>query len=282
MNFFNFDLKKILITAVLIAIPLLSVNMQQSSKEQPWILRPFYFLAGITQDSYATFSSGVRGTTDLYLNLIDIKKDNRKLNQELAELKAQLGALTELKLENERLAQLLDFKQKTNMNLLAARIIGRDLLTDYQTVTIDRGETQGIKRGMGVITISGVVGYVIEILPRTSKILLITDRYAVVDGLVQRSRARGIIQGYSDNCTLSFLKRSDDVKVGDLIVTSGLGNDFPKGFPIGMVTDVQIDQYGLGQEAILQPVVNASNLEEVFVILNTNNLDFEAIASKEK
>ncbi|MCB0350660.1 MAG: rod shape-determining protein MreC, partial [Bdellovibrionales bacterium] len=202
-------------------------------------------------------------------------KDNINLSQELAKLKAQLGELTELKLENERLGQLLDFKQKNDMSLKPARVIGRDLLTDYETITIDRGSRHGVKKGMGAVTISGVVGYIIESEENTSKILLITDRYAVVDGVVQRSRARGIVQGYSkDSCTLTFLKRSDDVMVGDIIVTSGIDNYFPKGFPIGSVTKVVQDQYGLGQEVTLQPVVSNFNLEEVFVVLNANNQDF--------
>ncbi|MEQ1665971.1 MAG: rod shape-determining protein MreC [Bdellovibrionales bacterium] len=282
MNFFNFDLKKIIIIALLVAIPLLSINMQQRAKDQPWILSPFYYLAGKTQSAYASFSSGVRSTTGLYLNLIDIKKDNARLSKELAEYKAQLGSMTELKLENQRLGGLLDFKQKSNMNLLATRIIGRDLLVDYNTVTIDRGALHGVKKGMGTLTISGVVGYIIEVEEQTSKILLITDRYAVVDGIVQRSRANGIVQGHTDTCALSFLKRSDDVQVGDVVVTSGIDNYFPKGFPIGTVTSVVKDQYGLGQEASMQPVVNAANLEEVFIVLNANNVDFEANKEESK
>ena len=280
MNFFNFDLKKIFTIAALIAVPMLTISLQQHSQEQPWIFRPFYFLAGLTQNTYASFSSGVRGTTGMYLNLIDIKKDNIRLSEELAELKAQLGAMTELKLENERLSHLLDFKQKTNMTLLAARIIGRDLLTDYNTVTINKGEENGIKKWMGTLTISGVVGYIIEVEKTTSKILLITDRYAVVDGLVQRSRARGIVQGHGDTCTLSFLKRSDDVQEGDVVVTSGLDNYFPKGFPIGKVVSVVKDQYGLGQEAAIQPSVNSANLEEIFVVINSKSVDFEAPAEQ--
>lgn len=282
MNFFNFDLKKILMIAALIAIPLFSVNMQQKSKNGPWIFEPFFFLADSTQNTYAAFSYGVRSTTDLYLNLIHIKIDNRKLNQDLAELKAQLGALTELKLENERLNQLLKFKQKSSMKLLAARVIGRDLLTDYDTITIDRGTIHGVKKGMGSIMIDGVVGYVVEVEPRTAKILLITDRYAVVDGIVQRSRARGIVEGNSKGCTLTFLKRSDDVQMGDMIVTSGLDNYFPKGFPIGTVTNVHKDQYGLKQDVGIQPIVNPSNIEEIFVVLNANNQDFESLTAQDK
>ena len=280
LNFFNFDLKRLLIITTLVALPLLSVNLQQRSKNQPWILIPFYYAAGISQNTYATFSSGVRSTTDLYMNLINIKKNNRQLNHELAELKAQLGELTELKLENERLGRLLDFKQRTYMNLLASRIVGKDLLSDYETVTIDRGSRHGVKKGMGTLTINGVVGYITDVEPNTSKILLISDRYAVIDGVVQRSRARGIVQGLtSDSLTLTFLKRDDDVKINDVIVTSGIDNYFPKGFPIGTVTKVVEKPYGLGQEVTLQPSVNASNLEEIFVVLNTNNQNLEAVST---
>lgn len=278
MNFFNFDLKKIFVLAILVSIPLFSVNMQQQNPNRPWILEPFYFLAAFTQNSYAGLSSGVRETTRSYLNLVETNKKNHQLDKELAELRAQLGALTELKLENERLNKLLDFKQKANMNLMAARVIGRDLLTEYDTVTIDRGEDNGVKKGMGVITIAGVVGYAIEVEAKISKILLLTDRYAVIDGIVQRSRARGIVQGQSkDSCALTFLKRTDDIKDGDRVVTSGIDNYFPKGFPIGEVSSVKKDEYGLGQDVVIQPIVSAANLEEVFVILNANNQDFERV-----
>jgi rod shape-determining protein MreC len=276
LNFFNFDLKKIFVLAILVAIPLFSVNMQQKSKDKPWILLPFYHVTGVSQNLYATFSAGVRSTTDLYINLVDIKKNNRVLNQELTELKAQLGALTELSLENQRLSQLLDFKQRGKMDLLAARIIGRDALSDYDTITIDRGTTHGVKKGMGTITISGVVGYISSVENNSAKILLLTDRYSVIDGVVQRSRARGMVQGVSkEKCSLTFLKRTDDVLVGDIVVTSGLDNYFPKGFPIGTVTDVAKEKYGLGQEVKLQPIVTAPNIEEVFVVIKSNNQDFE-------
>ena len=282
MNFFNFELKKIIIIAVLVSIPLFSVNMQQKSGDRPWILEPFYFASSAIQNSYASFSSGVRSTTDLYLNLIDIKKENRVLSNEIAELKAQLGALTELKLENERLNRLLDFKQKSNMQLLTAKIIGRDLLVDSQSATIDRGEDHGVKKGMGVITVSGVVGYVIEVEKQTSKILILTDLYSVIDSIVQRSRARGIVQGLGRNtCSLSFLKRSDDVVEGDVIVTSGLDNYFPKGFPVGTVTKVEKDDYGLSQDITLQPIVNSANIEEVFVVINAKNQDLENLSMGE-
>lgn len=277
MNIFNFDLKKVLIIAVLLAIPLFSINMQQASKNEPWILVPFYFLSGQSQDLFSSFSSGVRSTTSLYLDLINIKKENIGLKDELSQLKAQLSATTELQLENNRLTQLLDFKQKTNMDLLAARIIGRDLFPGYNTVTINRGSNHGVTKNMATITVSGVVGYTIHVEASTSQVLLLTDRYAVVDALVQNSRARGLIQGHQrDSCQLHHLKRTDAVEVGDLVVTSGLDNTFPKGFPVGHVTSVEQDRYGLRQIVIVEPVVNPSTLEEVFVVLNAKSDEVDA------
>jgi rod shape-determining protein MreC len=280
MNFFNFDIRKIFVLGLLLSIPIFSITMQQNSKDEPWIFKPFFFMSGITQNTFSSLTGGVRSTTDLYLNLIDIKTQNRELNTEIGQLKAQLSQMTELNFENERLNKLLEFRQRNQMDLLAAKIIGRDLFPDYHTVTINRGQKHGVRKGMATITISGVVGFAAQVEQFTSKILLITDRYAVIDAIVQRSRARGIVQGlHKDTCSLNYLKRNDDVQNGDMIVTSGLDNIFPKGFPVGTVTKIEKDEYGLGQKIEIQPVVNSSNLEEVFVVLNAHNQDFDSIAA---
>ena len=218
---------------------------------------------------YSQLSFGVRGTTALYLDLIGIKEQNRILLQENTELSAQLGSLTELKLENERLNELLGFEKQTAMKLLAAKVIGKDLLPDHNTITINRGQDHGVQQGMAVLTVAGAVGYIYRVQSNLSQVLLLTDRYSSVDVLVQRSRARGLLEGLSkDKCQLNYLRRSDDVIVGDLLVTSGLDNIFPKGFPIGVVTAVDNPDYGLSQKVEVQPVVTPSLLEEVFVVLN--------------
>lgn len=275
MNFFTFDLKKVFILILMVAIPLISVNLQKDQNQTPWIIKPFAFVGDIVQQAYSGFSAGVRGTTSLYLDLIDIRKENRLLTKENAEFRAKLGALTELHLENERLNKLLVFKQKTNMELLAAKVIGNDLLPDHSTITINRGTHHGIKKNMAAITVGGVVGYVLQPELYTSRLLLLTDRYAAIDAIVQRSRARGIIEGKTkDSCQLRYLQRGDDVKVGDLIVTSGLDNIFPKGFPIGTVIAVDKSEYGMSQDVDVSPSINPFTLEEIFVVLNANNEDF--------
>ncbi|MCB0407256.1 MAG: rod shape-determining protein MreC, partial [Bdellovibrionales bacterium] len=276
MNFINLDIRKIVVLIAVVAIPLLSVNEPRNPEESHWSLKPFAFALGSLQGLYSEFSSGVRGTTALYLDLIDIKLKNRELFQQNAELRAQLGTLTELKLENERLSELIGFKQKSKMELLAAKVIGKDLLPDHKTLTINRGTAQGVKKHLAAITVGGVVGYVFRTSTYTSQILLLTDRYAVIDAIIQRSRARGIVEGSSkDLCRLRYLKRGDDVQVGDLVVTSGLDNIFPKGFPIATVKNVMKSQYGLSQDVELKPVVAPQTLEEIFIVLNSNQENYE-------
>lgn len=276
VNFFSFDLRKFLLVLAVVVLPLIAANLQRDAADEvPWFARPFTFVAGLVQNGYSSFSSGVRGTTAMYLNLINIKKQNRVLTEENSELRAQLGALTELKLENERLNNLLNFSQKTKMNLLTAKVIGRDLFADHQSITINRGTRDGVLRNMAAITTGGVVGYVFRVEPFTAQILLLVDRYAVIDAIVQRSRARGIVEGSGPETTrLRYLNRSDDVQMGDLVVTSGLDNIFPKGFPIGTVTSVAKSRYGMTQDVEMKPVINASILEELFVVTNAQHEDF--------
>jgi rod shape-determining protein MreC len=273
-NLLQFDIKKALLVVFVIALPLLSINIQRGPDEPPWYTQPFSFIAGSVLNAYTGFSQGVRGTVALYLNLIDIKTENRHLKVDISELKAQLGQMTELKLENQRLNKLLSFQQGAPMKLLAARVTGQDLLRvqDRHTIRIDRGIADGVAKGQAAITFEGAVGYVFNAEAHSSQILVLTDRYAVIDALVQRTRARGIVTGKAvDRCELKYLHRADDVLEGDVVVTSGLDSIFPKGFPIATVIAVEKKNYGITQKVDLRPIVDPSRLEEVFVVLHVDN-----------
>ncbi len=282
MNFFNLDLRKIILLLPIIALPLISINMQQTPRPTEWYGKPFAYLASISQSGYFSFSSEVRNVTALYLNLIDIKKENNQLKHQNAELTTQLTAMTELKLENERLNQLFQFKQKSKMELLGAKVIGRDISIDHATVLINRGSKDGIKNGLAVMTVEGAVGYIFRVTNKTSRVMLITDRYSVVDGIVQRSRTRGLVEGKSsDTCLLKYVNKSSDVVTGDLIVTSGLDNLFPKGLPIATVELVNKKPYTVNLEVELKPIINPNKLEELFVVLNANNQDLNPEEAEE-
>lgn len=276
MNWFNFDIRKAILLTVLIIMPLFSINMQQNPTSSKWFEKPFSFMAGVVEASFFHFSDTVRGTTKLYLDLINIKKESAQLKSHNLELKSQLLFLEELKKENTRLNNLLSFKTKADMNLLAAHVTSKDLLsTDHSTLRIDRGTAHGIKSGMAVITTEGVIGHIFRPETYSSRVLLITDRYSVVDGMVSRSRARGIIEGRSNSqLMLRYVEKSEDIKKDDIVVTSGLDNIFPKGFPIAIVERVENKSYAVSLRVDLRPIVDPNKVEEVFVVTNANNQDF--------
>jgi rod shape-determining protein MreC len=274
LNFLNFDLKKVLSFLFILALPLVSINMQQKPRVYAWYDKPFSFLASITQSAFFSFSDGVRSNTQLYLDLVNIKRENSTLKSQNNELLTRLEAQAELTKENERLNLLLDFKNKSKMELIAARIMSKDLVSDHNTIQINKGTHDGIKTGQAVITVGGVVGYIFKPGTFTSQVLLVTDRYSVVDGVIARSRARGIVEGKSaSSCILRYVEKSEDVQPGDLVVTSGLDNIFPKGFPIAVVDSVENKTYSVSLKVELKPVVDPDKIEEVFVILNAANED---------
>ncbi len=274
MNFLTFDIKKLLSFLFVLSLPLISINMQQSPLSEGWYDRPFTFLASLTQTGFFTFSDSVRGSTHLYLDLINIKKESLQLKANNRELQTRMEFLTELQKENTRLNQLLDFKSQTKMDLVAAKVTSKDLVSDHNTLQINKGSTHGLKAGQAVITVGGAVGYILKPHSFTSQVLLVTDRYAVIDGIVARSRARGIVEGKDgSSCTLRYVEKSEDVVVGDLIVTSGLDNIFPKGLPVAVVENVENKNFAVSLKVELKPAVDPDKIEEVFVVLDAASED---------
>lgn len=271
LGLFPLNLKKLLFLCLIIAVPILTINVQRKSGDTDWFLKPFYFVTISLQKLYVGFSSQVRGTTAQYLNLMDIKKDNRNLQNEVSVLKAQLVQLEEIRLENVRLSRLLDFKESTPLDLIPAKVIGHDMIGQHQTLIINKGKNANIVAGQSVVTPDGVVGSVLSVSEKFSQILRVTDRYSDIDAVAQRTRARGIVEGVSTTeCQMKYLQRTDDIQIGDLIVTSGFDGVFPKGFPIGTVTKVDKKSYGITQTVLMNPAVSTINIEEVFVVLKVN------------
>lgn len=273
-NFLNLNFRQFVLLIVAIALPLLSINVEQKKNEQNWINKPFDLLVESVQFAFFSFSHGVRSTTAEYLNLLNIKKDNADLKIKNSEMSIRLAQLNEIKGENERLRKLLDFKEDSPMKLVAAKIMGGDLLEDHRTVTINKGTAHGLRAGQGVITLDGVLGYVFRPQMWTAKVMLLEDRYSVVDAVIQRTRAHGIVEGRgAGGCTLKYVERSEDVRVGDIVVTGGLDQIFPKGFPIAVVESVERKTYSVSLKVDLRPVVDPNKVEEVFVIFNSEGTD---------
>jgi rod shape-determining protein MreC len=203
-----------------------------------------------------------------YFFLISTEKENDRLKKELNRAVEIRNQCNEIRLSNLRLRGFLNFKKTETGEVIAAEVIGKDSSPWFKTVIIDKGLGDGVERGMPVVVPEGIVGQVVNVSGRYSKVLLIIDINSAVDALVQRSRARGIIKGRSvGRCLFKYVLRKNDVNVGDNVVSSGLDGVYPKGLRIGHVTGIVRRSSGIFQEVTITPYVDFDKLEEVLVVL---------------
>ena len=222
------------------------------------------------QRSVAAVERMVSGSWHGVADLLSARGENVALRARVRLLEQELDRLAEVGLENGRLRALLDFRETLQGDLLTARVVGRDASDVSRTLTIDRGESDGVTRGAAVLAPQGVVGQVFLVSRHAARVLLVSDHNSGIDAFVQRTRARGIVQGTVDaGCALKYVKRTEDVQVGDTLVTSGLDGIFPKGMPIGRVTAIDKRGQGLFQSADVAPRVDFDQLEEVLVTRGT-------------
>ncbi|MFB3885462.1 MAG: rod shape-determining protein MreC [Thermodesulfobacteriota bacterium] len=213
----------------------------------------------------------VRGVFQDYFFLVHLRKENAVLKQRIAELENQTHQMKETALANERLQKLLQFREKISTTMVAAEVIGQDPSSWFKSVTLNKGEVEGVRKGMAVISPEGVVGQILKTAPHYSTVLLITDYNSAIDSIIQRTRAKAIAEGKGENrCQLKYLLRTEEVVTGDIVVTSGLSGNFPKGLMVGEVRKVDKKGHGVFQYAELVPSVDLTKLEEVFVITGSS------------
>lgn len=194
--------------------------------------------------------------------------ENKRLRGAAEALRSRLFDSREIFLENNRLKSMLGFKQRSSLRLVPVRIIARSPDSWSSSATIDKGKNNGIKRGMVLISPQGLVGRVAEASDNTSKILLVNDPSLGVSAIVQRSRQEGLVNGtLGSNLIMRYLPKDADIAAGDLVVTSGLSQIYPKGLLVGKVINVGSDLSGLNRYAVIKPAVNCSAIEEALVII---------------
>jgi rod shape-determining protein MreC len=229
------------------------------------------FVIEITAPFQKLIKQTTKSTEELWLNyfrLVDVHQENAQLKNEIHALKMANSRYRELLATQERLEELLQFKQTINRPVLAAQVIGRDPTGWFKSVIIDKGKWAGLRLDMPVVNAFGVVGRVVSVSSNYAKVLLIIDQNSAVDCLVQRSRDRGMLKGLmSEICKLDYVAKSNDITVGDIVVTSGLGGVFPKGLPVGRILDVKEISGELFKDIKIRTAVDFSKLEEVLVIL---------------
>jgi len=220
------------------------------------------------QRAYFATVRAVRDLTQNYIFLVHVREENEELRRLVVELERKNAELVEMAIANERLRRFLKFKENIPKPTLPAELIGEDASSWFRTITINKGNIDGVQKGMVVVSAAGLVGHIINTSRDVSKVLLITDYNSSVDAICQESRARGIVQGKGgDLCDLNYVSRREDVTLGNRVITSGLGGRFPKGLLVGTVTKVEKKSYGVFQQVEVTPAVDFRKLEEVFVIL---------------
>ena len=210
-----------------------------------------------------------------YFALASLARENAVLTTRLNQAAEKNNLLHETELANDRLRNLLDFQKNITELVVAAEVIGKDPSTWFKTVIIDKGEADGLTKGLPVVMPQGIAGQVIEVANHYAKVMLIIDRNSAVDSLVQRTRARGVVQGEStDQLQLAYVLRKKDVQVGDIVVSSGLDGVYPKGLRIGQVTEVIEHEADIFHEVFITPFVDFEKLEEVLVVLDVRKQNF--------
>jgi rod shape-determining protein MreC len=193
---------------------------------------------------------------------------NERLIKEVDLLKRKLNTFNEISLENKRLNNLLNLKQKVSYKVIAGRVIGRSPDNWSSMIIIDKGRIHGIKRGFVAIDYLGLVGRVVEVLPSESKIMLINDPNLGVSVINQRTRQEALVSGtLSGSLIMRYLPKDADIKISDVIITSGSTGIFPKGLLIGWVVDIGSEFSGLSRFAVIKPASNLSSIEEVLIII---------------
>lgn len=205
-----------------------------------------------------------------YLWLIDVESEKNELLDRVSSLETINSRLLEYKKENQRLQRILNFVNTSEYTGITASVISRDPSNWSKTVTIDRGTSQGLNVGMAVTYGNGVVGQIISVAKRSSKILLITDPSSAIDALLQDNRAWGICEGTGndDFLSLRYVEKQVGVEVvaGDRVIASGLDGIFPKGTLIGVVHSVDASKHSLFYEIKVRRTVDLRRLETVFVV----------------
>ena len=213
------------------------------------------------------FSAGTSAIVNDYLALVHVREENAHLRLELARVKSDQARLAELETENRHLSELLELRDVLGLNAVAANVIGSDATGLSHTLILASGESNGLRPGMAVLSNQGVVGKIIAVSPHASRVLLIDDHNSALDGFDQRSRARGIVAGLvDDGLILKYTDRSEDIRAGDPVVTSGLDGIFPRGLLVGTIKYVHREGPGLFLNVSIAPAVEFRGLEQVLIV----------------
>jgi rod shape-determining protein MreC len=251
---------------LLLAAHILSSGVRQGdflARPQAVILQAMRPIA----DTFNRATWSARDLLDHYLWLTSVARDNERLRAALSSMPALQTQLAELQRQNQQLAQLLDLKDALQLATVGAAVIGSDATGLSRSVLINQGTQAGVRPGLGVISIAGAVGKVLISGNSVARVLLLSDHNCAIDVFDQRSRARGIVSGLvDDGVVMRYVERTEDIQLGDTLITSGLDGAFPRGVLVGYVRALTREGPGLFVNVSVRPAVDFRSLERVLVI----------------
>jgi rod shape-determining protein MreC len=240
------------------------------------------FVTQLTSPAQVSATGATENVTDLFSFLIELRT-MRQRNSELEQINSSLVVenfqLREVEGENQQLREMLNFAQtRPGLELrgaqIVARVIGQESNNFLDFIMLDLGSTHGIDVGMPVLTDQGLVGRISEVTNTTSKVLLITDASSSVNALLQSSRLNGVLRGTPGaNLVMDYIPQGGLFSVGEVVLTSGLGGNFPKGIPVGQVIEIAQRDIDVFQQAVVRPTVDFGSLELVMVVTNFDPLE---------
>ncbi|KAA8999217.1 rod shape-determining protein MreC [Affinibrenneria salicis] len=237
---------------------------------------PFYFLANGPRQVLDSVSETLASRDQLGL-------ENRALRQELLYKNSDLMLLGQLKQENARLRELLGSPLRQDEQKMVTQVIstGTDPYSDQ--VVIDKGAASGVYEGQPVISDKGVVGQVIAVAQQTSRVLLICDASHALPIQVLRNDIRVIAagNGCTDDLQLEHLPNNTDIRVGDVLVTSGLGGRFPEGYPVAVVSSVRVDTQRAYTIIQARPTAGLQRLRYLLLMWGVDNHSSVALPPSE-
>lgn len=233
----------------------------------------FTVLSSLQKGVHAV-TSGIGGTVNAVHELSRLREENLALTEQLRNYEYMQRTNTEIRRENERLREQLAFSQSVEQRNFPAQIIARAPDHIYSALTIDKGVRHGIKKNMPVIAIQGgtvgLVGKVVSVGVETSMVMPVYDLKNSVSARIQNTRDLGLVSGLGSSdmpLTMRYIKKRvlDELHIGDLVVTSGESENYPRDIPIGSISRITVLDYDSSLDIEITPVVDFSRLENVLV-----------------
>lgn len=261
------------LVVLLLAVPFFFLRASIRKPEEMSVVdRAIMRVAAPLQYASGALARGISGIVADYVYLVNVKEDNNKLSYDNARFRSELRELRDVRAENKRLRRLLGLRDTVESETATAIVMSKDTVGFFRVahVTLDNPGV-AIRPNMPVLSLEGAVGTVQRVSGDAISVELTVDSGFGVDVVVERTGARGFVRGTGEEARylvrVEYVQRTDEVAVGDLLVTSGVGCRFPKGIPVARVTEVTRRDFGIYQTVEAEPTVDFSRLSEVLIVL---------------